>query len=267
MQDELHVLSYGGGTNSTAELILMVKESRQIDLILFADTGGEKPDTYAYVSMMSDWLVKRGYPAITTTEYCMADGTRLTLEGECLKSKTLPAIAYGRKACSVKHKIVPQEQYVARVLEAQEVWRSGGRVTKYVGYDAGEQRRKENSFASDIADKHYEYIYPLIDWYNKDRAACMRVIEDAGLLCPGKSSCFFCPNMRPEEILMLRDMYPDLLRRAIAIEENAQETLRTIKGLGRDYAWHDLIYGTKDQVKMCGAFDPDPSMPCECYDG
>jgi hypothetical protein len=30
---------------------------------------------------------------------------------------------------------------------------------------------------------------------------------------------------------------------------------------------HDVVYGKKDQVKMCGIFDEEPDTPCECYDG
>ena len=33
--------------------------------------------------------------------------------------------------------------------------------------------------------------------------------------------------------------YPDLYRRALAIEENAMPHLKTVKGLGRNYAWKE----------------------------
>ena len=39
------IVSYGGGTNSTAMLIAMVLKGIKPDLILFADTGGELPET------------------------------------------------------------------------------------------------------------------------------------------------------------------------------------------------------------------------------
>ena len=35
------------------------------------------------------------------------------------------------------------------------------------------------------------------------------------------------------------EMYPDLYRRALAIEENAMPHLKTVKGLGRNYAWKE----------------------------
>lgn len=48
MNDVL-VASYGGGVNSTAMLIGMQERGEIPNLIMFADTGGEKPETYAYL--------------------------------------------------------------------------------------------------------------------------------------------------------------------------------------------------------------------------
>ncbi len=62
----MNIVSYGGGTNSTAMLIECVNRGIKVDLILFADTGGERPHTYKYIEMFSRWLVGKGYPAIIT---------------------------------------------------------------------------------------------------------------------------------------------------------------------------------------------------------
>lgn len=56
---------------------------------------------------------------------------------------------------------------------------------------------------------------------------------------PGKSSCLFCPSMRAEEIIDLRQRHPDLFRRALALEDNALPNLKTVKGLGRGYSWKE----------------------------
>lgn len=50
------VVSYGGGTNSTALLILARLKSIKIDLILFADTGNEHPYTYEFLEWFDKWL-------------------------------------------------------------------------------------------------------------------------------------------------------------------------------------------------------------------
>lgn len=101
----LSIVSWGGGTNSTAMIIGLYCQHIPIDLILFSDTGGEHPHTYEFIGVFNRWLAAHGLPGITVLEYFTRDKNRLTLENECLRSKTLPAIAYGYKRCSLKHKI------------------------------------------------------------------------------------------------------------------------------------------------------------------
>mgnify|MGYP007073060248 FL=1 len=45
--------------------------------------------------------------------------------------------------------------------------------------------------------------------------------------------------MKPDEITALREQHPDLFRRALALEDNARQTLKTVKGLGRNYSWRE----------------------------
>jgi hypothetical protein len=111
-------------------------------------------------------------------------------------------------------------------------------VVKFIGYDAGEQYRSDKVLLRDLADPKYSKWYPLMEW-GWNREDCIREIEAAGLPQPGKSSCFFCPSMRAEEIIDLREQHPDLFRRAIALEDNARPNLKTVKGLGRNYSWKD----------------------------
>ena len=107
----MNVVGYGGGTDSTAMLIGLWKNHIPVDLILFADPGGEQPHTYAYLEIMDRWLKEHDMPPITRVWYQEKSGQRLTLEQECLRSGTLPSIAYGRKSCSLKHKVAPQERF------------------------------------------------------------------------------------------------------------------------------------------------------------
>lgn len=66
-------------------------------------------------------------PEITRVYKITKDGGRLTLEDECLKSGTLPSIAYGFKRCSLKHKIGPQEKFCNNYPPCRGVWASGKR--------------------------------------------------------------------------------------------------------------------------------------------
>lgn len=261
----LNIVAYGGGTNSSAMLVGLHKNRIPVDLILFADPGGEMPETYAFLDIMDEWLSANGMPKIRRVHYTKSDGNRLTLEEECLASATLPAIAYGHKSCSVKHKVEPQDKFCNHYEPCLDVWRKGGKVTKFVGYDAGESQRRNHAIVYDIQDKKYRKQYPLFDDWGWNRVDCKEVLAAEGLPQPGKSSCFFCPSSKKAEIRRLKQQHPDLLARALAIEDAARPGLRSVKGLGRDWAWRDFIEHEQDQVSFCDVF-ADNNLPCACFD-
>lgn len=62
----MQIVSYGGGTNSTALLIGLRERGERPDAITFADTGSERPETYTYVATMNDWCRRVGFPEIVT---------------------------------------------------------------------------------------------------------------------------------------------------------------------------------------------------------
>lgn len=130
------------------------------------------------------------------------------------------------------------EKFCNHYPPCQKVWAAGKRVVKFIGYDAGEGYRSDKVLLGDLADRKYSKWYPLMEW-GWTRDDCIRQIEAAGLPQPGKSSCFFCPSMKPDEITALREQHPDLFRRALALEDNARKNLKTVKGLGRNYSWRE----------------------------
>ena len=241
----MNIVSFGGGTNSAAVLVGMYQKGIPIDLILFADTGAEHPHTYRFIETMDAWLAERGLPKITVVKNVDRYGNRFSLEMECIRSNTLPSIAYGNKRCSHKHKIAPQDKFCNNYPPCREVWAQGERVYKFIGFDADEQRRRDNALKYDLKDKKYIKQYPLIAW-GWNRNDCVRELRNAGLPQPGKSSCFFCPSMKKPEIEALKRDYPELFNRAIAIESAALPHLIKVKGLGRNWSWKSK-YGTEDR--------------------
>lgn len=246
------VLHYGGGDNSRALGIALVEKKIRPDLILFADTGGELPTTYANNLEFSAWLVSQGYPEITV----VSDGRR-TLESEVLEARTLPSVAFGFKSCSDKYKIRPQDRYIKQWQPAIEAWKAGGKVIKFIGYDANEKHRQK-----DYDDARFIVRYPLAEW-GWDRRACSDLVKKRGFT-PSKSSCFFCPNSKPKEVLALAKNNPELFARAVAMEENAT-AVTTVKGLGRSWSWAGLVKADTEQMRMFE--DASDAMPCGCYDG
>lgn len=266
------VVAYGGGVNSTAGLVLLWKLGLRPDAILFADTGdhkqgkdAEKPPTYAHVELMSAWCEANGFPPIiwvrrdVKPEKQIHDEKYTTLEEECRVKKCLPSIAYYHRSCSQKWKHSPQDKWLNNWLPAKE-WRAkGGKVLKAIFYDADEPERAQTHSNSGCQNWH-----PLLD-YEWGRDECVAAIRLAGLPVPPKSSCFFCPEMTPAEVFELQERHPDLLARALAMEDNAD--MHTIQGLGKqDYSWRDLI-GGKVPLAVIDKANGNKRLPCMCYDG
>ena len=273
----LSVASWGGGTNSTAMIIGMYRRNIPIDIIAFSDTGGEQPHTYEFIDIFNAWLSAHELPQITCLEYFDRNKNRLTLETECLRSKTLPSIAYGYKRCSLKHKISVMDKFCNNNVLCKNIWKSGGKVDKFVGYDAGERRRIEHAAPIDAANKKYVNRYPLMEW-GWTREKCVQVIESEGLPKPGKSSCFFCSSMKKSEIQGLYQNYPELFGRAVKLEHNAAPNLKSVKGLGRNWSWEQYIKDwlevqefEKSQTILAGYAEALGGCicgaPCGCYDG
>lgn len=263
------VVSYGVGVDSTAMLIAMHRRGIRPDLILFADTGAEKPETYAFIPVMNAWLQSVGFPVITTVRYQPTRAPYDTLEGKCLNNETLPSLAFGKHSCSLVFKVEPQDRYVVGWTPARDAWAGGVRVRKAIGYDNGAQdcRRREKADravakkaeAGHLDAERYEFWYPLQEW-GIDRVECLLLIANAGLPFPPKSACFFCPASKKSEVIWLRDTHPVLFKRAIAIEVGARDGkhgLDTVKGLGRTFAWSDLAnVGAAEVVDLAETLRP-----------
>lgn len=260
----MNIVTYGGGTNSTAMIIGMIQRNTPIDLILFADTGGERPDTYEFIDIFSNYCLSKGYPNIKTLHYTDKNGNRLNLENELIKNHALPPITYGFKSCSEKFKTRVCDKYLNNNLPCKMVWKSDQKINKFVGFDAGETKRIECGKKYAETDKKYINHYPLYDW-GWNRQKCIEVIRAEGLRLPGKSSCFFCPNMKRAEIQSLWETYPELFDRAVAMEHNAAEKLTTLKGLGRSWTWEAYKNYKINEPPQIGIFDfPVETMACGC---
>lgn len=254
----LIVASFGRGVNSTAMLLrigLERMEDLMPSLILSADPGAEWPESYEHEQEMSAWLVEHGQPPIIRVS-----DERRTLEQECLQANTLPSIVMGMRSCSDKYKIRPQNNYVKAWQPAIEAWARGEKITKLVGYDAGEAHR-----VKDYSDKRYTVRFPLIEW-GWDREDCIQYIEAAGLAVPRKSSCWYCPEMEEWEILDLQAEHPELLERALEMERNATKLVQ-IKGLARSHSWQQVIDFHRDQQMLPGLLPArEKRIPCTCID-
>lgn len=251
------VVAYGVGVDSTAMLIGMAQRGERPDLILTADTGDEKPETYAYIPIMNAWLAKAGFPAITVVKNARPKSLDTSLAASCERLGTLPSLAYGSGAhqCSLVWKRDPQIKFVkgGKLIingertetkgwqPAKDAWARGEKIVQCIGYDNGPRDSCRAGKAMGMETPGYINRYPLIEW-GWDRERCIKEIEAAGLPVPMKSACFHCPASKKTEIDWLAKFHPELTERAVAMERKAIAGggFRG-KGLGRSFSWGDYL--------------------------
>jgi len=261
------VVSYGGGTDSTALLIEAHRRKIRPDLILFADTGSEMPHTYDYLRVIAEWCARVGFPEIQVVRWYHGRDGFVPLHQRCLERAELPSKAYGRGSCSTNWKQGPLNKAatghpaVVAALEAGEV------VERWIGYDAREGAR--------VANLHHKpppfrWRAPLHEW-DIDREQCREIIAAAGLPQPGKSSCWMCPMMRGDEVDAMAREYPALAALAVQMERNAWGNEH--RGIGEHglglrlgARWEEWLSRPKQAVLFPAADEPDDDMPCGCHD-
>jgi 3'-phosphoadenosine 5'-phosphosulfate sulfotransferase (PAPS reductase)/FAD synthetase len=193
------VLSYGGGVNTTALMVLLVRKKMPFDVAVFADTGGELPETYTYLDVARRYLERHGI------ELKVVRSKNGTLYDTCRRRKVIPSKLW--RWSTRDYKITPIHAYYRSL---------GTRIREYLGIAYDEiERMKENR------EPYIRSEYPLVDW-KMTRADCIQVIKSAHLPVPVKSGCYFCPF---QDVPRWQDLYikhNDLFLKAMELEESSK---------------------------------------------
>lgn len=102
--------------------------------------------------------------------------------------------------------------------------------------------------------------YPLLD-LRMNRRDCVKVIQDAGLPVPPKSSCWFCPFHRPSEWQDMKRTKPELFAQAVELENLLNER-RAVLGRDRVYM-HASLTPLAQAVGDQAVFEFVDDMPCD----
>ena len=230
------IVSYGLGRDSTALLILLALDGIRPDLIVFADTGGEKDETYAYLPVMNAFLRSVGFPEVTVVSLFRQRDRNF--ETHLFRLGIFASLTYGNHSCSATWKIEAQENFLRTFRPVVDAKRAGRRIVKAIGFEAGEEYRAERNEKkkAEKADKkgcksgdafaekknsQYEVWFPLIE-LGIDFDGVLDTIWRGGLPIPPKSSCYFCAGMREIEIYQLSQREPHKFFRALVLERLAQ---------------------------------------------
>lgn len=241
------VVAWGAGVDSTAMLIEMIARGEHIDLVLFADTGSEKPATYAFVDFFRQWLADHGV-RMEVVRYEAKNFKNWppyrSLHENVLTNATLPSISLGGGSCSIKWKQQPQHAFLKQWAPATECWAAGGKVVKLIGYDCSPADNRRFAAQDGKDDPHYVYRFPLREW-GWTRAECEARIRAAGITVPPKSACFMCGATKPHE---MHDLPVGQLRLIVLIEARAEPRLRNCDGL-----WRKPVQGCRGATPRPGS--------------
>lgn len=240
----VRAISYGGGVQSTAMLVLAARGKIDFRLALFSNVGddSEHPDTLEYVANVASPYAEKHGLELRELRKVRKDGTEDTLMKQIDRVKSTIPIpmrmangAPGNRSCTGDFKI----KVVARELKRLGATRAAPAVLA-LGISLDEYQRMR----TDSGIPHETFAYPLID-LRMDRQDCINLIRSEGLPVPPKSSCFFCPFHTINQWRELMRARPDLFQKSVEMERAMNERRAA---LGKDPMWMSTALKPLDEA-------------------
>lgn len=259
----IRAMSFGGGVQSTAMLVLAAQGRIDYPTALFCNVGAdsENPATLKYIEEYSKPYADTHGIEFLELQKKLRDGTPETVmsrirDGE--RSIGIPVRmsngAPGNRQCTADFKI--------RVV-AKEIKRRGATPENPATVALGISRDEFHRMRTSSGIPYQNNAYPLID-LNMSRQDCMNVITSAGLPVPPKSSCFFCPFHTKAAWREMARNEPDLFIRSVELERFINERRER---LGKDRVWMssalrplDEAFSDDGQLSM---FEDDTDGACD----
>jgi len=201
VENKKHIVSFSGGKDSTAMLLLLLEQNARIDEVVFFDAGSwEFPQMKAHINKVEKYTglkITRLEPKRSFdywfSEHILTKGERIGTVGYGFPSMT-------RRWCT-REKIRTINKYL------------GKHQISYIGYAFDEIERVKKQ-----EKKSFEVIYPLIENEITEKHA-LAMCYNHGFNWDGlyehfnRVSCWCCPLQRISELRKLYNLYPDLWHR------------------------------------------------------
>ncbi len=243
MSDDLRVIAYGGGVQSTALVVLATQGDLDYDYALFSNVGeqAELPATLRYVrDVIMPWTEGCAGPQVIELSRRHMRGPKKGQKRDLYddlvngpqRSIPIPIRmpdtgAPGTRNCTGEYKI----KVVSRWLKTHGATEEQP-ATVAIGISTDEYHRANRRTPT----AREEVVYPLLD-LGLSRGDCRAIIHDAGLPVPPKSSCYFCPFHRPAHWAEMRRDEPGLFELSADLE--------TLLNMRRDELGKDHVYLTR----------------------
>ncbi|WP_039227453.1 phosphoadenosine phosphosulfate reductase domain-containing protein [Clostridium novyi] len=236
---EKHIISFSGGKDSTAMLLMMLEKDMQIDEIVCCDTGVEFPEMYEHIKKVEKYIKGsiKILKAKNNFEYMMLEHKK--------RNGTLgyawPSMM-NRWCTSYLKKDV-----VRRYLNKYK--KQGYEIVEYHGIASDEAYRS-------YRNKEKNIKYPLIEW-NVTEKQCLDYCYSKGFNWNGlyeqfkRVSCWCCPLKSLYELKALYRWHPKLWNKLKQLDNKSWNNFR------RDYTLEQLeerfkreIWWEENQISM-----------------
>jgi len=189
------VLNYGGGTQSTGLLLMLLDEGNPPDLTIFADTGAEPYFVYDYIELVREYVkTKYGYHIVCVgnrkIDHDIRYGNKHGRRFASIPVFTSSGVML-RRQCTNEYKIQPIERYIKGNFDIGRKTRKNStpKVNMLMGISLDEIERVKESRHWWAVNKYplverRMYRHEVIDYINKYHTE----LKD-----PPRSSCYFCP--------------------------------------------------------------------------
>jgi len=231
--EQLNVLSYGGGTQSTAMLILIkMGYITKPDIVIHSDTGSELPETIEFIQ-----VAKKYVEDVLKIPFAIVKSHRGSLHEDYMKHGNIPIV--GSRSCTSNFKIQPQRRLIRAIV---------GRKNRHLansmlGITTDEEKRRTEGEV-----KWLKLTYPLLDQFRYTRKECI-ILNNLNGWDVKKSGCFVCPFQGGKSWLELKNNHPKLFQIAVEMENKKFEVKGGKLGLYQERRLSDLENITLEESK------------------
>lgn len=230
------IVSYGGGTQSTA-LIIMALEGKfnlkRPDFAIYADTGGEPEFINRYVDYFIGYVKEKYNFFIYKIQHKKGIVNHLLhseikyRNGNAYINSFPPfftlngsgEIGMLMRQCTSDFKTKPISSFITKKIGRNVPYRL------WIAISFDERSRMKVS----TINKRVNY-YPLVENFI-NRADSINYLKGMGVKPPQRSSCFFCPFHSDKYWVWLKKYHSEEFNRAIKFEQDIQDKMKTNKFL------------------------------------
>lgn len=190
-----HIISFSGGKDSTAMLLMMLERGDRVDRIINVDTTKEFPEMYAHIKDVERYIGREIETIKIDFDYWFSE--HIKTKGKMKGSKGYGWPDFRNRWCTAL-----KREAFSHLLYNQEyaLRKRGIAVVEYHGIAVDEEKRlKKNQDGRNVR-------YPLAEWGITEQMALEYCFDKGftwgGLYSEGRSrvSCYCCPLQRIKEL-------------------------------------------------------------------